>query len=163
MRRAELANGQSPFAAVLTCSDSRVVPTIMFDAGLGDLFEIRVAGNIASPVTVASFEFAVLELGCELIMVLGHGGCGAVKATLEATGPLPGQLAALSEAIAPSCECVLGTGPDDVETVIRENVRRQVEILRSTAPILADGVSAGRLSIVGARYDLVSGQVEVIA
>jgi carbonic anhydrase len=156
-RRQQLVGGQRPEAVVVTCCDSRVVPTVAFDVGLGDLFEIQVAGNVASPTAVASVEFAVLELGCELCVVLGHGDCGAVKATLAAGDEaLPGELGRLVDRIRPCCSAAAG----DLDAAIRDNVRRQVEILRSAEPILSARVAEGRLVVVGAVYELASGRVE---
>lgn len=168
-RRAELAAGQRPFAAVLACADSRVAPEVVFDQELGALFVVRVAGNIATPAVVGSIEFAAAEFSTPLVVVLGHSRCGAVTATVEAmraSAPsLSPGLQAIVDRIRPPVESVLAdpsdTGPDEiVSRAVRANVRAVVESLRLDSALLADRVEAGTIQIVGAEYDLETGVVE---
>ena len=147
---------------VLTCADSRVVPELLFDAGLGDLFVVRVAGNVATPGAVGSLELGAAELGCPLLVVLGHTSCGAVQATLAHGSNQPGEMATIARMISPSVDADEGHGRDDVEAVVRRNVERQVRALRRTPPILAERVADGRLEIVGAVYDLAAGEVSFL-
>ncbi len=160
-RRAELLGGQEPFAAILGCADSRVPPEVIFDQGLGDLFVLRVAGNVASDHMVASVEYAVGHLGVGLVMVLGHSRCGAVTATLHkhaTEGHLP-KLAALIE---PACVQTHGAPGDPVELAGRANARRMAARLREESAILAASAAEGRIGILAAYYDLESGRVEVL-
>jgi carbonic anhydrase len=154
--RVRMAAGQQPFAAVLGCSDSRVPVETIFDCGPGDLFVVRVAGNIAAPTQIASLAFAVEKFETRLVVVLGHTYCGAVQATLEALeagvagdgGPLIGR-------IRPAVEGLEGSGPDLVRRAVRANVAASVETLR--------GVIEGEgLLVVGAEYDLETGEVAVL-
>jgi len=165
-RRVEVAAGQHPFAIVLGCADSRVPPEIVFDQGLGDLFVVRVAGNIADDAEVASFEYAVEHLGPRLILVLGHEQCGAVAAAVEAVekgGEVPGHLGTLLGPIRPAVERARGRGGDLLDNAVRANVESVVERLKASEPVLAAAAKAGRLKIVGGRYDLRSGRVDLIA
>lgn len=164
-RRAELAKGQAPFAIILGCADSRVSPEILFDEGLGDLFVIRVAGNIVDDAGIGSMEYAVEHLGSPLIVVLGHERCGAVKATietLEAGSAAPGRIGALVEELRPAVEAVKGQPGDKVENAVRENVRRLVAELSSLEPFFKARVAEGKLQVVGMRYDLDTGVMEMI-
>lgn len=161
-RRAEVAQGQHPFAVILGCSDSRVPPELIFDQGLGDLFVIRVAGNSANDVVLGSIEYAAEHLGVRLVMVLGHERCGAVEAAVKA-GEVAGHIASVVEAIVPAVERIKGRPGDPVDHAVRANVELVVTQLKSSAPVLAALVQAGRLKIVGARYDLESGWVDLIA
>jgi carbonic anhydrase len=165
-RRAQVAEGQHPFAAILTCADSRVPPEILFDQGLGDLFVVRVAGNIADDEITASLEYAVEHLGVRLIMVLGHERCGAIRAALESvlTGvEAEGHLERLVQAIEPAIEEADLTAGDVWGTVGDANVRRTAAQLRASQPILREFVEAGELRVVGARYDLDTGWVTPLA
>ncbi len=162
-RRTEVAKGQHPFAVILSCSDSRVPPEVVFDAGLGDLFVIRVAGNTADDLAVGSIEYAVEHAGASLVVVLGHERCGAVTAAVGAAkskDPAPGHLAAVLDPIKPAVAKVAGKTGDILDMVSRENVARVVAQLSESAPVLADRVKAGTLKIVGGRYDLDTGAVE---
>ncbi len=165
-RREALVPGQKPFAIILGCADSRVPPEIVFDQGLGDIFILRVAGNIADPLELGSMEYAVEHFHTPLIAVLGHQKCGAVEATLEAvnsgTTP-PAHLADLVAAIRPAVEASRGMPGDPLENAIRENVRHTVAALKTTDPILAEAVGHGRLQVVGGEYALASGQVSFFA
>jgi len=160
-RRAEVAKGQSPFAIVLTCADSRVSPEVVFDQGLGDLFVVRNAGNVLDDHTIGSIEYAVEHLHAQLVIVLGHGQCGAVSAAV-AGGHAPGHIASVVEAIEPAVELAKDLPGDKVDNVVRTNAKRVAEILNRVEPILSESVKSGKVKVVAARYDLGSGQVEVI-
>jgi len=163
--RAKLATGQAPFAAILGCADSRVPPEIVFDHGLGDLFVVRVAGNIVEDAGSGSFEYAVEHLGTPLIVVLAHERCGAVKATvetLEAGGEAPGHVAELVRKIKPAVEKSMGVPGDKVENAVRENARRMAAELAGLEPILKEKVSQGKLKVVAMRYDLDTGVMELL-
>ena len=160
-RRTELAKAQHPFAIVLSCSDSRVPPEVVFDQGLGDLFVIRVAGNAPSDEVIASIEYAVAHLGSKLIVVLGHERCGAVAATLEGGVP-EGHLASLINRIQPAVEKAKKQGGDVLDNAVRINVEESVSLLKSSKPLLSKAAAAGHVKILGARYDLDSGKVEVL-
>lgn len=159
-RRMEVAKGQHPFAVIVGCADSRVPPELVFDQGLGDLFVVRVAGNVVDDGALASVEYAVEHLGASLIVVLGHERCGAVHAALSG-GELAGHLGALAAAISPAVEAAKSRPSDDpLETAVGLNVERVVRQLAHSEPILAERVYAGELEVLGARYDLDSGEVE---
>ena len=160
-----LAEGQRPVAVIVGCSDSRVSPELLFDQGVGDLFVIRVAGNIVSgagtPVK-GSIEYGVAELGVSLVMVLGHTECGAVKAAIQHLGdrdPLPGALGPLVNSIRPAVVKAKGMPGDPLDNAIRANVGIGVARLRSLQPIVAPAVTRGRVKVVGAMYDLRTGGV----
>lgn len=158
-RLQEVAQDQHPFATLLCCSDSRVPPEILFDEGIGDLFNIRVAGNVVSPEVLGSLEYAVAVLGTPLIMVLGHERCGAVTAAVEAK-QLPGHIGSLVKAIKPALGKVKGEG-DLIERAVIANVQYQVANLMQ-AELLAEHILKGKLKIFGGYYDLDTGQVSVI-
>jgi carbonic anhydrase len=158
-RRTELAKTQHPFAAVVSCSDSRVPPEIVFDQGLGDLFIVRVAGNVINNEGLGSIEYTVDHLGTRLILVLGHQRCGAVDAareTIAAKGKAPGHIQSLVTAIKPAVEA---TAKDDLETTIKANFKNVVQALRSSAPILKAEVDSGKIQIIGGYYSLDTGAV----
>jgi carbonic anhydrase len=158
-RRTELAKTQHPFAAIVSCSDSRVPPEIVFDQGLGDLFVVRVAGNVINDEGLGSIEYTVDHLGTRLILVLGHQSCGAVKAareTIAAKGKAPGHIESLVTAIKPAVEA---TAKDDLETTIKANVKNVVQALRSSTPILKAEVDSGKIQVVGGYYSLDTGAV----
>jgi carbonic anhydrase len=163
---APLAEGQAPMAAIVGCADSRVSPELVFDQGVGDLFVVRVAGNVvggAGPTVKGSIEFAVAELGVRLIIVLGHGACGAVKAAIQhidANDPLPGSIRDLVELVRPAAAAVRGKAGDKLENAIKANVELGVRRLKGLDPILSPLASTGELKIVGAVYELRSGLVE---
>ena len=161
-RLQDVAKGQHPFAIILGCADSRVPPEIVFDQGLGDLFVIRVAGNILDDAVTGSIEFAAANLGAPLVMVLGHEKCGAVTAALKGEA-VPGHISSLVEAIKPAVEQVKGKPGDLLDNAVRANVKIVVEELKSSRPILADLFKDNKLKIVGGRYDLESGKVDIIA
>ncbi len=166
-RRLHLTDGQNPLAVVIGCSDSRVPVEIIFDQGLGDLFVIRVAGNIVRTSQIESVEFAVAELGTPLVVVLGHEGCGAVTAAVEElrsdTPPLELRLPTLMESLRPVVEPLLEGGapppPEFIDTVVRANVKHAVATLRESSPLVAGKEAAGDLLLVGAEYALGGGEV----
>lgn len=162
--RAKLATSQAPFAIILGCADSRVPPEVIFDFGLGDLFVVRVAGNIVEDAGVGSMEYAVEHLGTPLIVVLGHERCGAVKAAIEvldAGEEGPGHIAELVRKLKPAVDAAKNVPGDRSENTMRENVRRMVAELSGLEPILKEKIAEGTLRVVGARYDLDSGVVEI--
>lgn len=166
-RRRSLVEGQAPFAVILGCSDSRVPAEIVFDQGFGDLFVIRVAGNVVAPSLTGSVEYAAEVLGTRLVVVVGHTRCGAVTATvddLQRSEGLPSpNLRAIVERIRPAVAPLLGAHRDDRQALIREavraNVRRSVEALRSESDILRRLEREDGLVIVGAEYALETGEV----
>ena len=168
-RRAELATGQEPFAIVLGCSDSRVPAEIVFDQGLGDLFVIRVAGNIVASSQVGSVEFAAARFGTPLVVVLGHSQCGAVLATLEElqqpTEQRSRNLRSIVDRVRPSVEALLATelrhDPDAlVRQAVRANIRASTNQLRHGSADLEQLIQGSRLLVVGAEYSLETGVVE---
>jgi carbonic anhydrase len=164
--REALSTGQNPYAGILSCADSRIAPEYAFDTARGDVFVVRVAGNFATDDGVASFEYAVQMLGTPLIMVLGHGACGAVGASIGSIrdgSTLPGHLPSLVASIRPAVEGVLGKPGDTLANAIKENVLRNVEKLKSAPPILSQAVQEKRARVVGAVYDLASGRVELVS
>ncbi len=160
-RITEVATVQAPFAAILSCADSRVVPEIAFDQGIGDLFVVRVAGNIAVTEDTASEEYAIAMLGTPLLMVLGHERCGAVTAALKG-GELPGVLGSLILAIQPAVEASKGEPGDRLTNAVKANVRLQVQRLQ-TSPVIASAVQEGKLKVVGAFYDLDTGAINLVS
>lgn len=171
VRRAEVADNHQPFAVILGCSDARVPAEIVFDQGLGDLFVIRVAGNVVAPSQVGSVEFAVERFGVQLVVVLGHSRCGAIDATLEALSR-PGQaqspgLRSIVDRVRPSIEGLLHTElgrdrPRLVQEAVEANIRASVNQLRHGSDILERLTLAGRLQVTGAEYALDSGQVSFL-
>jgi len=163
--RTALAQGQSPYAAVVGCSDSRVPMEYAFDAGYGDLFAIRTAGHVLGESVLGTIEFAVAELKVPLVLVLGHTSCGAVTAasrTLD-TGEVPGaHLTSLVERILPSVIASNRSGGTTINQAVAEHTRRTVAQLRDLSPLLKDAETAGRLRILGAVYDLGTGAVTVL-
>ena len=171
--QAAAAATQQPFAIVLGCSDSRMPVEIVFDQGFGDLFVVRVAGNIVAPSIVGSIEFAASQFGTRLVVVMGHTGCGAVTATLESLatgrGPASKNQRAITDRIAPHVEAIAragtGAGGDArraVRNAVRANVRASVDHLRHGSQILEELVLKGRVVVVGAEYDLETAQVELL-
>jgi carbonic anhydrase len=158
-RRAELAKSQHPFAIILSCSDSRVPPELVFDEGLGDLFIVRVAGNVLNTEGLGSIEYGVEVLGARLIVVLGHSSCGAVDAamkTVAAKGKAPGHIQSLVTAIKP----VVDSMPKaDLETMTKANAKHVVDALRSSTPILKARVDSGDVQVIGGYYTLDTGAV----
>jgi carbonic anhydrase len=162
-RRAELAMGQSPFATIFSCVDSRVPPELIFDRGLGDLFVIRTAGQVIDKAVLGSLEFGVAELKIPLLMVLGHEKCGAVKATVEAVennAEAEAEINWLVDGIRPAVAAAKGQSGDLLDNAVKANVGLTVERLKGS-PILSEAISKGELKIVGGLYDLDTGIVEI--
>lgn len=164
-----LAEGQAPLAVIIGCADARVAPELLFDEGVGELFVVRVAGNIVSGAGASvkgSVEYAVAELGVRLIMVLGHSNCGAVKAALkyiDAKDALPGAIGDLVDTIRPAAAAAKNKPPGEaLDIAIKRNVQRGVERLNTLHPIVASGVNKGDVKVVGAVYDLHNGRVKVL-
>ena len=157
-RRQEILKGQKPFAVVLSCSDSRAPPELIFDCGFGDIFVIREAGNTYNDVAIGAMEYVVGHLGARLVIVMGHSDCGAVKAAVSGA-PLPGKIPLVLEEIKPAVERARRMKGDVIENAIREHVRIAVEEFSSCGPILSEKVKSGELRIVGAYYDLATGEV----
>ncbi len=165
-RRTEIINGQEPFAAIITCSDSRVPPEIIFDCGLGDLFVIRDAGNVLDDAMLGSVEYAAEHLGVSVVMVLGHSRCGAVTAAVQG-GHAPGHIGSIIERIRPAIEQAATSGRSSVDAVIdgaiTANVKLAVAELRAAQPILTRLIADEKLLVVGARYELETGQVNLLS
>lgn len=166
-KREQLTEGQQPFAIILGCSDSRVPAEIVFDQGLGDLFVIRVAGNIVQPSQIGSVEFAATNFGARLVVVLGHSNCGAIYAALEhLRGPSPSRnLGSIIDLIRPSVESLIADGQGDdpdalAEKAVRANVRASSERLRHGSDIIEQLERDDGLVIVGAEYSLDTGLVD---
>lgn len=167
--RADLADAQNPFAIILGCSDSRVPAEIVFDQGLGDLFVIRVAGNIVAPSQVGSVEFAAESFGCPLVVVLGHSHCGAIKSTihtlLNPNTTHSSNLMSIVNRVRPAVEMLFQTDlKNDVDKLsqhaIKANVFASVNQLRHGSAVLENLTQQGKLVIVGAEYSLETGEVE---
>lgn len=152
-----LARGQQPWATILGCADSRVPLEILFDAGFGDIFVVRVAGNVASSETVASVEYSVEILETPLVVVLGHTGCGAVRAAL-ARGKTPGRIPALLRQI----RGAVPRDEVDVNRAVEANVRHQAQALLDDSPLLAEACDAGRILLLGGVVDTATGALRVV-
>jgi carbonic anhydrase len=165
-RRDELTGSQRPFAMILSCADSRVPPELIFDEALGDLFVVRIAGNYAETGGIGSFEYSFHYFNSPLLMVLGHSNCGAVHATVDAmknsSGPAPGDINAIVNAIMPAAKAVNGKPGDIYANAIAQNARMNASKLASQKPILSAGVAANKLQVVSAVYDLKTGKVNLI-
>lgn len=162
--RQDLANGQTPWATVLGCIDSRVPPEIVFDQGLGDLFVARTAGQVIDDVVLGSIEYTVEE-GARLIVVLGHQSCGAVKATIDTltqNGHAEGHIDSLVRAIKPAVEVASTQSGDLLDNAVRANVNLEVQQLMSSSDIISHAVQDGSIKLVGARYELGTGEVQVL-
>jgi len=158
-RQRELADGQHPHAIVLSCADSRVAPEIILDQGLGDLFDVRVAGNVASDTEIASIEYAADHLHAPVVVVMGHQKCGAVSAAAEG-GTAAGHLPALLALIRPAVDAAKGRPGDLIDNAVHINVENVVRQLRASAPVLKGLVDHNELTVVGAVYSLDTGRVE---
>jgi carbonic anhydrase len=164
--REALAGGQNPYAAILSCADSRIAPEYAFDSGRGDLFVCRVAGNFANTETVASLEYAVAVLGAPLILVLGHDSCGAVDAAIKSLkddAALPGHMPSLVTGLAPAVKAVLQQGGDTLSKAIRQNVVDTIAKLSSATPILSAAVEQRKIRVVGGIYRLADGRVDMVS
>jgi carbonic anhydrase len=163
--REALVGSQNPYAAILSCADSRIAPEYAFDSGRGDLFVCRVAGNFANNESVASLEYAFAVLGAPLILVLGHDSCGAVSATIKSLKDdttLPGHMPSLVAGIAPAVKAVSQQAGDVLGKAIRQNVIDNVAKLGSATPILSAAVAQGKLKVAGGIYRLRDGKVEMV-
>jgi carbonic anhydrase len=168
-RRRELASGQEPFAIILGCSDSRVPAELVFDQGLGDLFVIRVAGNIVAPSQVGSVEFAAARFGTRLVVVLGHSKCGAIQATIEELGRRSDEqsrnLRSIVDRISPAVSALMATDlrgdPEGLmQAAVRANIRASADHLRHGSELLEQLIQQDGLLVVGAEYCLDSGVVD---
>ena len=158
IRRQKLTSGQAPYAIILGCADSRVVPELIFDTGLGELFTVRVAGNIANPASIASIEYAVAHLKTRVIMVLGHESCGAVAAAIDG-GDTGYNLNLLLAHITPAKELAENK---DMTSIIRKNAEHAASELESRSQIISEAVKSGQIKIFSAYYHLGSGEVEYL-
>jgi carbonic anhydrase len=148
---------QEPFACVLSCADSRVPVELLFDQSIGHVFVNRVAGNIATSEIIASIEYGIAVLGTRVLMVLGHSGCGAVKAAISAKA-VPGQISSLYRYIRPAVDEANG----DLVGSIKANARIQAKLMRESSPVIADALKSGSLQVVAAYYDLANGKVALL-
>jgi carbonic anhydrase len=155
--KAKTAEKQEPFAAVLSCADSRVPVETIFDQSIGEIFVVRVAGNVATPEIIASLEYGIAVLGTKVLMVLGHTNCGAVKAAIEGKA-VPGQISALYASIQPAVDAA---GPD-LNATIDANAGLQAMLLSRASPLIAAAIKEGKLQVVAARYDIATGQVSLL-
>jgi carbonic anhydrase len=160
-RLREIEAEQRPIAVVLSCSDSRVPPELIFDQGLGDLFVIRVAGNVTDDAVIGSIEYAVEHLGVTLVVVLGHQGCGAVQAAVNGS-ERGNHIHSFVDAIAPVVPAAKITGGDPVDACVRLNVSRVVGEIKQSEPVLAESVRTSKVRIVGAYYSLHTGAVSIV-
>lgn len=160
-RRKELTEGQAPFAVILSCADSRVPPEVVFDQGLGDLFVLRVAGNIADDHVIGSIEYAIAQLGTQLIVVMGHEKCGAVGASL---GKYENQdhIKSIVDTIKPAVYAAKGQPGDLLTNAVHMNARIVAESLKEKAPVLSEAVASDKLEILPAYYALESGEVSFL-
>lgn len=155
--KAKTAEKQEPFAAVLSCADSRVPVEFVFDQSIGQLFVVRVAGNISTPEIIASLEYGVAVLGVRLLMVLGHTNCGAVKATIDGKA-VPGQIGALYAPIWPA----VNAAGNDLGAAIDANAKMQATLISRSSTVIAGAAKEGKLKVVAARYDIASGVVSLL-
>jgi carbonic anhydrase len=151
------AEKQEPFASVLSCADSRVPVELIFDQSIGHVFVNRVAGNIATTEMMASIEYGAIVLGTKVIMVLGHGNCGAVKATIDGKA-VPGQISSLYRFIRPA----VSAAGDNLRAATEANAKLQARLIEESSPVLADLINQGRLSVVAAFFDIESGKVNLL-
>lgn len=168
-RRRSLVAGQHPFATILACADSRVAPELIFDQGLGDLFVIRVAGNVVDDVVLGSIEYSVIHLGVPLVLVLGHQRCGAVIATMEALEGKPAgadqdtKIGSLAALITPAVRAVPADAPDKVDAAVLMNARHGARAILTESHPIAERVRAGRVRVASGRYGLEGGRVSDVA
>ncbi len=157
--RITTASGQNPFAIILGCSDSRVSPEIIFDQGIGDLFVVRVAGNVVGPVELDSIEYSALYLKSSIIMVLGHQNCGAIQAVINGQTQ---EIEAVASLIIPSLELARSQKGSLIENTVKDNVLYVVDVLRKS-PVVAKLIKEKKIDVVGGYYDFQTGAVELIA
>lgn len=161
-RRTEVAAGQKPFAIIVSCSDSRVPPEMVFDQGLGDLFVVRTAGHVVDPVAMGSIEFAVAKLGARQILVVGHERCGAVQAALEGA-TVPGSIGAILADIKPTVGGPTTATPEALDTAIAKQANAVAQQLRTASPVLTPMIQDGSLQVAAGVYDLDTGKVTALA
>jgi carbonic anhydrase len=159
-RLSEVAQAQHPFVTILSCADSRVPAEILFDQGIGDIFDVRIAGNIVTPESLGSLEYAVALLNTPLLMVLGHERCGAVTAAVQKQALL-GEMGSFVKAILPAVAAVQDQSGDQVENAVLANLRYQMQQLQRSQ-ILSDRLQSGQLKLVGGRYDLDTGSITIV-
>jgi len=159
--RENLVDGQEPIATILTCADSRVPPVDIFDQGLGDLFVVRVAGNIIGDHTLGSIEYAVAHLHTPLVVVMGHASCGAVSAVASGA-PLNGHIATLTPPIQAAIKSVTDTEGNPIDNASKELARQVADKIATSEPIIADLVKADKVKVVPAYYDFVTGEVSFL-
>lgn len=160
-RLQEVSLAQHPFATILSCADSRVPAEIIFDQGIGDIFDVRIAGNIVTPEVIGSIEYAVALLGTPVLMVLGHERCGAVTAAVQQQALL-GEMGSFVRAILPVVQQAKDQPGDPVDNAVVANVRYQIERLKQS-PLLSERWRSGAVKIVGGRYDLDTGKVDILS
>jgi carbonic anhydrase len=163
--RESLTMGQNPYAAILSCADSRIAPEYAFESARGDLFVCRVAGNFANDDVIASFEYGIAVLNCPLLMVLGHADCGAKDATLKSikdNSTLPGHLPSLVTALSPAVKATEGQASNALDNAIKQNVILNVAKLKAATPIIDRAIADKKVRIVGAVYNLSNGRVEIV-
>jgi len=160
-RRDEVKTGQKPFAVIVGCSDSRIPPEILFDQGIGDLFIIRLAGNVVDDTALGSIEYAVDHLGTRLVVVLGHSKCGAVTATAKG-GEVPGHIGSIVKLITPALDRIKDKPGDLVDNAIRENARLVAATISSSKPILEEMVKEGKIAVIPLYYDIDTNLVETL-
>ncbi len=163
--RETLTMGQNPYAAILSCADSRIAPEYAFDSARGDLFVCRVAGNFANDDVIASFEYGIAVLNCPLLMVLGHAACGAIDATIKSirdNSTLPGHLPSLVTALSPAVNATAGQAGNALDNAIKQNVILNVAKLKAATPIIDKAIADKKVRIVGAVYNLSNGRVEIV-
>lgn len=158
MLRSGTVDEQKPFAAILSCADSRVPVELIFDQSIGHLFVVRVAGNVADPTTISSLEYGAAVLGVKTMLVIGHRNCGAVKATMAAKA-VPGQISSLYQYIHPGVKA----GETDANVASRQNAKYQAGLLRASSPLLASLIKEQKMSLHPAYYDLETGKIEILA
>lgn len=158
--RLALAKGQKPFAVVVACSDSRVCPEIVFDQGLGDLFVVRVAGNTVGNLELGSIEYAVEHLGAKLVLIVGHEKCGAVGAAIQG-GATPGHIGDVTSPIKPAVDATKGYAGDVLDAAVRFNAKHVADGLKVRDSLIKEQILKGEVKVLGARYDLDSGLIEV--
>ncbi len=161
-RRIATENGQKPFAVIITCSDSRVPPELIFDRGIGDIFVVRAAGNLIDDYGMGSVEYAVEHLGAKLVMVLGHSKCGAIKAALDSPDA-PGKIGKITKDLQPAVKYGRELPGDPLENAINANVLMIVKQLKESKPIMTEMIKEKGVKVVGGVYDIKTGKVSIIS
>ncbi|MBD0271436.1 MAG: carbonic anhydrase [Acetobacteraceae bacterium] len=162
-RRAETARGQGPFAAILCCTDSRTTPELVFSRGIGELFVVRTAGNVADAVALGSAEYSVAALGAPLLVVMGHASCGAAAAEMaERNATFPGSIGDVARPIVPAVRAVRGRQGDLLGNAVRENAIMAAQSMIERSPVLQEAVRKDKLRVIAAHYGLANGRVEFL-